>query len=462
MLKYFVQVIVFSLAFTLNAAHLSLINVEEAVALAHAIDAEEENSPAPKARLIPIFNAKKPKPKDLKLEKQLALEIIKFLEIYNKSPKTKTKCSVNEVRKLIEEKGIIYVCDSLAITFREFGDFENAYAVYQLASRYLPEKIKPYLLSFSEDKFLFDEFSQLLRDYGLSNLIPEAHKAMRESKILDHVMSFGSQLTVTRWELSEKVFNMAGRYGNFSAYDSLASMFIQAYNNEAQYRNSPTPRLIAYLKKAYKYLDQNAYDPTDPQLWLALKAKKKMQKFILWFAEHPQLINQIGSYDDIFRLYDRNIDTVRQIERCVTYGTIYSTTDLLQVLTNNGFRMVLWHHPDIPNVTQHIWVNEDGIMVRLKPGHHQFTVGFTDKNPVIFADDGSISLAYANGKKLLNVNENEILKFSSSFLIPTRNFSIWSDNTSNAQQDELMGQAHYRLQNMNIARALTYKELTCN
>jgi hypothetical protein len=219
-----------------------------------------------------------------------------------------------------------------------------------------------------------------------------------------------------------ELFDLLDAYDGGTTSERAGLSCIEDYNRilDEQKPLRPDESIMDALVRALDFFHRTKLRASDTGFFVEEQAKKLFVHYLWYFNKEPRMIQMIKSKCTSHDLIS-TLSQTKQMLEMKSYGT--GDPDDLAILLQQQ-RYVLVREPS----SQHIWVNQSGIQVRVKknsdprfkhPHTGQFSVGLVQENPLEWdAFDVIRVKLHANNKYYVCDHENEIVKGIPGFIIP--------------------------------------------
>lgn len=235
----------------------------------------------------------------------------------------------------------------------------------------------------------------------------------------------------------------------------IAAMFVDSYNKQVtnNHNDRPTKSMFNALQIAESAFRNSAMtgDPEETIFWVHNDVTQKIKNILFFYCDRA-LLNNLSSdkLHQTARLMSTKFPLIEKIQQVHSYGLYQNNLDLFYLLQNQGFSLIKYHMPHQHHLVQHIWVNQDGIQIRIKPNRQEITIGLTYKNPLVWSENGEVVALRRDqsGNLILDDRYNEVFKIVSFMAVPAtlkNNLQDWHISVPTVEVQNTMDQAHLRL-----------------
>lgn len=334
-----------------------------------------------------------------------------------------------------------------------------------------------YVQVFSVDKQGMDDFkfeqSKVIKTINLSEMYKEQEKKNVHALLTAPLpRSLYEEEEEPDWALmyeekfGDELDDGSGEYEALAwSENETGKWHIEQYDKEANNKSleKPTSSMLINLKNGLLCFERSASFVGDEIAENAIPDIKKVyfatvRWYIYFNTNTPTLVKEIYNRDFIISIIDQ-AEKIYPIIQKTKYDGSNSCDDLASFLISLGFKGINQN-----NHTQHNWVNQNGIMVRVK-NKGEVTIGVTLQNPIDWQKN--CLKDNNNNTKIAFDQNNEILKIvyhsGAIFVIPPffkNSNNYWWFKGGNVKQKQynmdMMQLAHLQLKNIDLNKVKQY------
>ena len=296
---------------------------------------------------------------------------------------------------------------------------------------------------------LYEDFTDWLKKKKWAAELKTVQESAGKVSVQNQVFGLADRIRAHgKTDDAEALYGMTFNFPDQTGLYRAADMFVDDYNAlVANGVNRPSANIFRLLNKASACFERLDLDPEAGSYWAAHETNRLIEHYTWWYVHHPQMVQEIGEkgLESAFSYIRKNQYLISQIINAKTYS-LSESKDLATILSEQGFVLAVVQSPKDERTCQHIWVNELGVQVRIKPKWGQFSIGMTQKNPLIWKKGKAVGLEKSpNGSYLIDDPQNEIFKVSKYFLIPAFNNRHWDRSLPVDGSGHAMSDAHLQI-----------------
>lgn len=435
----------------------TIINPKQANRLAHqqqAIYASRENQGQAFNLTKPLWKVANTNAKNYKTviktdEQSLRQDIQDYLQKNNASY---LNVFTQYIQKHSSEENIII--DVTRILYNQLRcnrDYDAAHIVAQIMKKNSVPGAQHELYKNSTDQDLHNEITKYWYNNKINPYYIEDDLCEMYATVLHHAKQ------ARNFDDKKFLYTLLAKTGEDQDYVVIANMYIARYNQIVQNETTPSKDMLTALEGAQRYYSAIQMDAEDEIYHRYNDVCQKHYDIITFYINRPALSKHLTSKLKHF-YFQAQADKkmVENLLRSSAYAQNESTEDLFHKLNANGFVLLYWQHNICLQTYQHIWVNREGMQIRIKPHAQQWTIGYTNINPMFCNDEKKVAKTI-NNVPVIDDNYNELFKLSGPYILPaffkTTNQSTpqWDNSVSPEDQELVMKAAHPRIKKLSNA-----------